>query len=648
MSEYVNPFFARAAEHHRDAPQFVSTFGAGALDMLPEQIWDRLVILRSSPGAGKTSLMRMFTVDKLEWARTRTKPTEGLHRQLLERGVVDENGPRKLGVLLDLDRDYKSLLDLPVNSDEARRLFFRLLDVRILVGVLRGALAIAGYSFPDGLERVHLLPDDGDGRVEALVERLGGPTGAGILDYARTTERTVLDLLNALVAIDVRAIPEGHNELYALSVLAGSSLRVDGRPIAAQPLLMFDDGQALARTQRDDLLGELKKRLPTVARWYAERFEALSEQELIGGLDEGRDVLPRNLDEIAREGDGRRFTKVQYERVLADIASRRAAVPLTTYAGESQPFLDLMESTLSDEDYDFEIIIEALRTRVHALAGGAGRYDRWFTDAEQQSGHEAAIRWRELEVLIHRDQDRQQDLFAEALTDVDLNARSSSAIREAAALSLSQEFHLPFYFGAASIARLGSHNAQQFLNVCGELFAEMLVDVSLGRAPRLSAVRQHRVLKSTSDDLWESIPRTVPHGRDVQALVLEIIEIAKLEKAKPRVPYPPGVTGTALLMVERDELIRTDYRERHPLGERLYQSIAAAVAYNVIYADLDRSSKGNRYMVLYLNRLLCPHFGLPLGLGGYKERRLPVMLNWMQRTPATSTRVRRDEDTLDL
>ena len=34
-------------------------------------------------------------------------------------------------------------------------------------------------------------------------------------------------------------------------------------------------------------------------------------------------------------------------------------------------------------------------------------------------------------------------------------------------------------------------------------------------------------------------------------------------------------------------------------------------------------------MVLYLNRLLCPRFGLPLGRGGFREKKLTEMASWM-------------------
>lgn len=651
MSVYLNPFYARASEQHRDAHQFVSTFGAGALDMLPDAAWDRLVLLRSSPGAGKTSLMRLFTPENLDWARTRMKQ-EAVQRQLVELGAINADRPLKLGVHIDLDRDYKSLLDLPMPPEAARRVFLRLLDVRVLVGALRSALTLAGRSFPEDIECVAVVPAGSDSRILALLERVGGTQGASILAYAQDTERIILRLLDALLAIDVDGIPDGHHELYSLEILASAHFAVDGLELDVQPLVMFDDGHRLDRTQREALLGELRRRRPTVGRWYSERFEALSDQELLGDVgDEGRDVALVDLDAIARSGstDGRRFGRGRYDRVLADIARRRAAPVLATYAQEHQEFLELLEIDRDDAVAADPVILSVLKARVTAAAAGNDRYRSWIQDASMRAGFDAAVRWRELEVLILRDQHRQQDLFGSELTGDDLTERTSSAVREGAALSVATEFRLPYYAGAATVMRLGSHNAHQFLNLCGDLFAEMLVDISLGRPPRLDAARQHRVLYRASERLWESIPRTVPNGRDVQALVREIVAVASEENAKPRMPYPPGVTGTALLMAERGILLDPGYRASHPGAQRLFAALAAAVAHNILHADLDYSVKGNRYMVLYLNRLLCPRFGLPLGLGGFKERRLSEMTNWMQKLPAHAPRRNAaDEERLPL
>ena len=141
-----------------------------------------------------------------------------------------------------------------------------------------------------------------------------------------------------------------------------------------------------------------------------------------------------------------------------------------------------------------------------------------------------------------------------------------------------------------------------------------------------------------SDRYWTSIARTVPNGRDVSALVSEIVAIAVTEAKKPTMPYPPGVTGTALLMSERELLLDPEYRRTTPGAERLFAALGSAVAHNVISADLDYRVKNNRYMVLYLNRLLCPRFGLPLGRGSFRERPLSSILRWIRNQPASGQR----------
>jgi hypothetical protein len=640
MSLYVNPFFARTSEQLSEVSQYVQTFGAGALDMLPEQVWDRLLILRSSPGAGKTSLMRMFAVDSLEWVSENTKPNDPLFQELAERGVLIHGRVSKLGILLNLDRDYRSLLDLPLAEEVRERLFLRLLDVRILVAAVRAALKLVNRQYPDDAHLFDLAIPEGAPQIEAMVDRVGGPTGDGILDYARKTENEILGLLDALLVTEVRDPLEGHGNLYSLSLLSGG-VAVSGELLDAQPLVMFDDGHKLEPSQRTRLLDELRRRGTATARWYAERFEALSDQELLATTGEpGRDHVLVDLDDVARNGspDSRRFQRGRHDRVLEDIARRRGTRHLASYADETQDFLELLE-----EDADAILggqeaeVVGTLRAGVERLVEGERRYDSWLADARAAVGWEAAVRWRELEVLVHRDKRRHPGLFEEDLSLEESVARSSPAIREGAGLAVAKEFDLPIYGGSATLVRLASHNVEQFLTLCGDLFGEMLVDISLGRRPFLQLRRQHRVIRDASERFWESIPRTIPHGRDVQALVGEIVRIAKDEGAKPTMPYPPGVTGTAMLMGERARLLDADYRAKTPGAERLFSALASAVAHNVITAELDYSVKGGRYMVLYLNRLLCPRFYLPLGYGSFRERRLSEILGWIQKLPSHGT-----------
>lgn len=648
MSVYVNPFYARASEQIGDVSTFVHTFGAGAIDMLPDDVWDRLVILRSTRGAGKTSLMRMFTAESLDWVRKNRQQLPDSFAQLRNRGVLHENHVHRLGALVSLDRDYPSLLDLPIADPLKHRLFLRLLDVRVLVAVARSALVLTGRAYPKDIGLLRLAVGDLDPRTEAAVNRVGAHTGDDLLDYARQTEREILGLLDTLLVPTVATHIEGHSELYSLELLS-HGIEVDGRRLDAQPLVMFDDGHKLANVQRETLLEQLRRRNPAVARWYAERFEALSDQELLSGLGEsGRDHVLVELDDIARQGR-RWFQRGRHDRVLEDIARRRAASVLLGYAQEQREFLDLL-----DDDRDASLgdrggtILAELQRRTMEAAGDDPRYAAWLEGAEKRTGWDALVHWRELEVLVHRDQERQLGLFESTLTEENFDERSSPAIREGAAVSVAEEFGLPYYGGRRTIVRLASHNVEQFLHLCGDLLAEMFVDISLGRQPQLQLPRQHRVIREASERFWRSIPKTVPQGRDVQALVKEIVNIAKAERAKSTMPYPPGVTGTALLMGERAHLLDPAYRERTPGAPRLFTALASAVAHNVLSAQLDYSVKGNRYMVLYLNRLLCPRFWLPVGLGSFRERRLQHLIGWMQKLPSHGAVGDRQENRLPV
>jgi hypothetical protein len=82
-------------------------------------------------------------------------------------------------------------------------------------------------------------------------------------------------------------------------------------------------------------------------------------------------------------------------------------------------------------------------------------------------------------------------------------------------------------------------------------------------------------------------------------------------------------------MEDRKQLLKLAVREKIPGADALFQALASAIAHNILSAELNRPVKGVRCMVLYLNRLLCPRFGLPLGRGGFREKKLTEMASWM-------------------
>jgi hypothetical protein len=631
MRSYVNPFRARTSEQvaHQGLDRYLRTFGSDALDLLPDALWDRLVLIRSAPGAGKTSLLRAVSAEALWVLGARRAAHEDLLERLRGMGVVDADGhPAVLGFRVPLARDFRAIVDLEPDAAAATRTFLRLLDARII------------GAFCDAIERLVEVEEGAvlaavrvqvDGAATAALERLGGPSGEGLRAWSLRAEEEILDRLDAVLPRDEPG--DGHAALYSVRALSAATLVIGNRTSALRPLLLLDDGHELAASQRTLLLDALHDRELQLARWYTERYSAMEPEELVGDGEPRRNHVVVELErEALRMGKvTRRGGKTrQFEKLLADIAGRRASRPLAQYDGEDRSFVELLDVDDGTElDARAERAVTTIRERLQQ-APDAGRYARWFSDAAALDSLEAARRWRELEIVIARDRDRPElGLFAVELTDEERRARSGSSIREAADLFLRREFGLPFYAGSDRLSKLSAENIEQYLNLCADIFDEMLVEITLRRGADLSRLRQDAALTAASEQFWSEIPARRVGGRGIQQLLRHIAKLCRTETYRPKAPYAPGVTGTALSMDDRARLLDPEVRARLPGAQQLFDALGGAIGHNLLRAHTNRSVKNDRWMVLYLNRLTCVRYGLPLGYGGFRERPLEEMCHWM-------------------
>jgi hypothetical protein len=468
--------------------------------------------------------------------------------------------------------------------------------------------------------------------ADGALARLGGPTASGMCRWARRAEDEILDRLDAVLPREDQV--DGHAGLYSLRALSGAQLHIDGRVSSLRPVLLLDDGQELAPGQRSLLLDAFHDRDLRLARWYTERYSAMEPEDLIGDGEPQRTSVQVWLErEAQRLGAAtRRGTKTrQFEKLLADIAGRRANRLLHEYDD-----VDLQFTELLDVDENEPLLARAgraavtIRQRLEDLPGAGERYRRWFADADRLKPIESARRWRELEIVITRDRDRmERGLFEMELTEEERKARSDAAIREAADLWLRREFGLPFYWGSERLAKLSAENIEQYLNLCADLFDEMLTGITLRQGAQISRLRQDAALTAACDQFWAAIPDRRLGGRTIQQLLRHIAKLCRVDTYRPKAPYAPGVTGTALSMRDRARLLNPKVRERLPGAQELFEALHGAIGHNLLRARIDYSVKNDRWMVLYLNRLTCVRYGLPLGYGGFRERSLEAMCQWM-------------------
>ncbi len=633
MRSYVNPFRSRTSEQvaQQGLDRYLRTFGADALQLLPDEALERPLIIRSAPGAGKTSLLRAVSADTLRALDIRRSAHEDILSQLKAIRVLDDDGnPTVLGFRVPLGRDYRGIADLEPNPAVARRVFLRLLDARIVSAFCDAIEALIVVDEGSPLCAVTVTPEPAG---EAALARLGGTAARELRDWAGATEREILDRLDSVLPSDDQV--DGHAALYSLRALSGARLFVDGDgPLALRPLLLLDDGQELAHAQRTLLLDAFHDRELQLARWYTERYSAMEPEELVGDGEPGRNSVQVRLErEAERMGSStRRGTKTRrFDKLLRDIAAKRANALLREYDNEDLEFAQLLDVDEGDELAGrAERARTAIGQRLRQQAGDAARYERWFADADALSPLESARRWRELEIVIARDIDRQElGLFELELTDKERNERSTSAIREAADLWLRREFGLPFYWGSERLTKLAAENIEQYLNLSADLFNEMLAGITLRRGARVSRLQQDAALTAACDQFWADIPGRRIGGRAIQQLLRHIAKLCRADTYRPKAPYAPGVTGTALSMRDRARLLDPDFRAATPGAPELFDALHGAVGHNLLRAHTDRSVKNDTWMVLYLNRLTCVRYGLPLSYGGFRERPLEQMCQWM-------------------
>jgi hypothetical protein len=633
MRDVRNPFRLQTAESIDSEGDFLRLFGHGVLDLLPTNaLTGRPLFIRSAPGGGKTSLLRLFTPSVLQHLVVMTKSSvdvKDLFTKLKGLGAVSDHDVNVLSIMLPCGKTFPALADVGLQRPRAKRLLLALIDARIIMDALRAVLIARRLRFPDDLCRLTLqAPLDNE------IPGLSLPCdGHAVRRWAETVEQGVCDIIDTLIPADGRG-PSGHDALLSLRLLDANSVHLDGKPVDTRWLVSFDDMQKLVPTQRAALLEVVVEQRSRSTVWMAERFEALTTDELLGsGALSGRDLG----DVIALEHEWK--VKRRFEpavRLIADRRARMAADVAGANAPDSfVPTIDV-EANLEGEIWQPKIqnALSVVRARVERFAEGKNQYVEWVNSraSAQGSPREQLIGWRALEILIQRHARKKQlTLALEPLSRDELEDKDGSDVRGAAELFLSKEFGFPYYFGFHRLASLASYNVEQFIRLAGDLFEESLAAAVMRRPPHLSPDRQERILGEAYQARVLDLPRRAKNGRDVLKFIDAVGKFCHHVTHRPNAPYSPGINGIAISMEERKELIDPKKLAQNPAIKAFADLLGTALAHNFLHAEIDYKVKGNTFMVLYLNRLLCPKYELPLGFGSFRERPLRELMAWAEK-----------------
>ncbi len=610
-----NPFRLRLAEHIESDTTFLRLFESSVLEALPDSaLRQPLLVLRSAPGGGKTSILRLFSPSVLRTLVTHREqsPFRELADRLQRIGAISTRGLEVVGVRISCGQSFADVDALSAPSPRPERLLFSLLNARIVIAAMREMADYMKGRGHDALSQVRL-------NISAV-----WPSGLGadpknaeeLLAWAVAQEAAVCAELDALTPAGGTGAAPGQDRLLALSLLEPERLQPPGAERFPAMLIQLDDFHLLTNRQRQRVLDAITTLRSGTPVWLAERLEAI-EGELVQAQT-GRDGTTIHLEAFWSERSPRKV-----EQFMLNVADRRSQSALDV---EVQSFEDCLQSRPSVGRWKVKTTEALALIRNRVVSGDPnGVYRRWRAEVEERSyvdNFEEAVTWRALEIHIARDQARtQRELFSLPREPDLLEEREAADIRTAAELFLCTEMKLPFYYGGDCLARLASRNVDQFLEIAGDLFEEVVSASVLRQALQLSAERQDDIIRRVARRWFDGLASRVRHGQKLLRFLGSAARMAREETFRPTAPYAPGVTGFAYAASEHEDLER-----RIPELAGLLEN---AVAENVLSLNANARVKGRDWMVFYFNRLLCAHFGLPVQFGGFREQRMGTLQRWL-------------------
>lgn len=625
MAYNANPFLERMSERTTSDMEFVRLFSPKILEKLAEDAFDGAVhVFRSTPGGGKTTLLRAFTPPALRafWhSRNRPELSESFQK-LLNRGLLTEGeSPQLLGVYLSCASGYA---DLPSSEGLQQEALFRaLLDCRIVLRTLRSLGALLGFSTPEQLAEVSL-------DHSAVAGLQGIPTITNALElatWAEQHEQQVYAQLDTFMGPVNSTLP-AQLRFEGVLWLQSIAFTHEGRSVGGKRLLMVDDMQKLRRKQRTLLVDELTVMRPSIPIWLAERTVALGTELLSQGAREGRDLREYNLDRMWSDAKGMNQFVSHAQNILDRRMKNQDAVPVGSLA---QCLRDEMVS--SEVRTQVAKGIERFRSEVERHQSKQ-RYAQWLARADQYTSDQNLQSLLELyvtRILLVRDESKRQMSLDLTLTQEELEDRDSSQVRNAAELFMHEELGIPYYFGFDRLCVMATSNVEELLGLAAALYVGLQAKQVLRKSePILSPLEQDKLLREAAARKREFIPKSHTEGTRAQRLLDSIGAFCYDQTFAPSAPYAPGVTGVRLSRAELAKL--TAPGAFGPPGQALQRVLAECAAENLL-VQRESQATGSRDSgtVFYLNRSLCAHYGLPLQMGGWRDVSVGELIRWMER-----------------
>ncbi len=622
-----NPFLRRATEFLRDDEAFLAVVSPEPVTFFLKKsgesgrLYDRLVLLRGTPGSGKTTLARLFEYPTLAaLLRNSTVPTyQALVGALGDCGALAEGRPGVLGCRLPLETDYRDFWEFPYPDGLKVGLMTALIQARAVLAWLRH-LGSTGVDPSD----VRIVARAG---AESIVETIGGLDGVRLGERARAVEMALYKVMGALLAPAESDLPHEATGAYQpfdiieRIEIAGGIAGAEAVPL--RPLAILDDAHVLHPAQFQALQRWLARRELRIARWMIARFDVLLPQEALAAVTEDRSVAAsypglsqdRETEVVLLQSSGpRRENRTIFRRMAKDMAGRYLRrMPLLSARN-----LVVLGDLLGDE----ELLISASAHRRLAESVDAAQRRIQVADQRRAAFRKEVDNYRVggkpvpedialamLSVMMHRYDKRrgQTTMFAEDDPEPSRPVTANPSVYEAARLHLLHKFERPYFYGIDDLCDASSENAEQFLQLAAVLVETTATQIIRSKPALLSAETQHRLLQKRGEQIisdWD-FPQHALVGRLTAGMARRCVDVTN----QPNGWLVPNAFG---IPQEEFEALPAS----HPVLAHVLQF---GVAYNAVTLVPHHQTKGREWCLLELGGMVILKYGLCLKRGGFIE-----------------------------